>query len=111
MESEGEAGDLVSVALTERFIEAMELEHRELGIGDPTLGKTVRKLVGSLARRTDLWRSATAGDADWAAAVRDSFYKTNLSAGALAHLESALKRYWTGLQDRPLDDVRKGKLI
>ena len=46
----------LSVALTERFIEVMEAEHRELGLGDPTLGKTVRKLVGSLARRTELWR-------------------------------------------------------
>ena len=42
--------DALSVALTERFIEVMEAEHRELGLGDPTLGKTVRKLVGSLAR-------------------------------------------------------------
>ena len=48
------------MALTERFIEVMESEHRELGLGDPTLGKTVRKLVGALARRTELWRSATA---------------------------------------------------
>ena len=39
-------GNAVSVALTERFIEVMESEHRELGLGDPTLGKTVRKLVG-----------------------------------------------------------------
>ena len=45
-----------SVALTERFIHVMESEHRELGLGDPTLGKTVRKLVGMLARRTQLWR-------------------------------------------------------
>ena len=46
LESEGEPGDAMSVALTERFIHVMESEHRELGIGDPTLGKTVRKLVG-----------------------------------------------------------------
>src|SRR4051794_12060415 len=46
LEREGEAGHAASVALTERFIEIMESEHRELGLGDPTLGKTVRKLVG-----------------------------------------------------------------
>ena len=57
LEADGEAGDAVSVALTERFIEVMEAEHRELGLGDPTLGKTVRKLVGTLARRTELWRA------------------------------------------------------
>src|ERR1700741_5427427 len=50
LEREGETGIAASVALTERFIEVMESEHRELGLGDPTLGRTVRKLVGSLAR-------------------------------------------------------------
>ena len=33
------AGREASVALTERFIEAMDVEHREMGLGDPTLGK------------------------------------------------------------------------
>ena len=51
LEREGERGHAASVALTERFIQVMESEHRELGLGDPTLGKTVRKLVGMLARR------------------------------------------------------------
>ena len=110
LEADSDAGDLISVSLTERFIEVMESEHRELGIGDPTLGKTVRKLVGSLARRTDLWRSATAGETDWAAAIRDSFNKASLSAAALAHLESGFKRFWTDLQERPLDDIGQGKL-
>ena len=52
VEAEGESGNPLSVGLSERFIEVMESEHRELGLGDPTLGKTVRKLVGMLARRT-----------------------------------------------------------
>ena len=52
LERGGDEAKRASVALTERFIEVMESEHRELGLGDPTLGKTVRKLVGSLARRT-----------------------------------------------------------
>src|SRR3954471_16009528 len=41
LEQLGEVGLSQSVALTERFITVMESEHRELGIGDPTLGKTV----------------------------------------------------------------------
>src|SRR5438270_7622917 len=56
LESEGEPGDALSVTLTERFIEVMEAEHRELGLGDPALGRTVRKLVGALASRVALWR-------------------------------------------------------
>src|SRR6476620_11740486 len=40
LERDGRAGDRASVMLTERFIEMMESEHREMGLGDPTLGKT-----------------------------------------------------------------------
>ena len=110
LEADGEQGDVVSVALTERFIEAMEAEHREFGIGDPTLGKTVRRLVGSLARRTDLWRSAVRCDGDWMKATRESLYKSNVAAGALDHSAAALKRLFTRLDDTALDDIARGKL-
>ena len=109
LESDGERGDMVSVALTERFIEAMEAEHRELGIGDPTLGKTVRKLVGSLARRTDLWRSAVNG-ADWTAATRRSLYKSEARADAVDHSATELKRLSAQLDGTSLDDIAQGRL-
>ena len=106
LEGAGEAGNELSVALTERFIEAMEAEHRELGQGDPTLGKTVRKLVGSLARRTELWRSAADGNA----ASRQSLYKTDVSANALDHSAAALQRLRAELDDASLADLAEGKL-
>ena len=71
LENEGEEGQRASVELTERFIEVMESEHRELGLGDPTLGRTVRKLVSKLASRTGLWRAACAGETEWAGATRN----------------------------------------
>lgn len=110
LEADGDPGNLVSVALTERFIEVMESEHRELGIGDPTLGKTVRKLVGSLARRTDVWRSVAAGEIDWEVATRKSLYKAMAPAEGLAHSTSALKRLWSDLQEAPLAEIEQGKL-
>ena len=103
-------GEQASVALTERFIEVMEAEHRELGIGDPTLGKTVRRLVGSLARRTTLWRSAVAGERDWDEATRQSLYKTSMAPAALAHGAAALKAFRAGLDNRSVDDLMQGKL-
>jgi cytochrome b pre-mRNA-processing protein 3 len=110
LEADGEAGNAVSVALTERFIEVMESEHRELGLGDPTLGKTVRRLVGSLARRTDLWRSATAANSDWGGAVGSSLYKISPSPEGLVHSTNALKRFWTSLEATSLDDIGQGKI-
>jgi cytochrome b pre-mRNA-processing protein 3 len=110
LEAEGETGLAASVALTERFVEVMESEHRELGLGDPTLGKAVRKLVGSLARRTELWRSAAAGHTDWTTATRESLYKSGVSADALNHAASALERLWARLQRWSLTEIEHGSL-
>lgn len=110
LERDGEAGDLVSVALTERFIAVMESEHRELGLGDPTLGRTVRKLVRVLAGRTERWREATNGEADWTATAQASLYKSGASADAVEHSASALKRFWTRLQRAKLTDIEQGEL-
>jgi cytochrome b pre-mRNA-processing protein 3 len=110
LEGEGESGDAISVGLTERFVHVMESEHRELGIGDPTLGKTMRKLVGSLARRVELCRSATSGGVEWQIATRDSLYKDRVSADALVHASEALKRLWAKLQGTTLSELNEGKL-
>lgn len=69
LEQLGTEGESLSVALTERFAEVMESEHRELGFGDPTLGKTVLKLVGALAGRVDALRPAMRGGGNWSAAA------------------------------------------
>jgi cytochrome b pre-mRNA-processing protein 3 len=110
LERDGDAGDIVSVALTERFIDVMESEHRELGMGDPTLGKTVRKLVGSLSRRTDLWRSATNGETEWVTATRGNLYKADADPAAIEHAADALRRVWARLQHTELARIEQGKL-
>ena len=108
LENQHDAGNRVSVALTERFIEVMESEHRELGLGDPTLGKVVRKLVAMLARRTELWRAAIGGDADWAATTRESLYKAPVADPALDYAAGALRGLWSRLDHTPLDSLVHG---
>jgi cytochrome b pre-mRNA-processing protein 3 len=110
LEQDGDAGNAASGALTERFIEVMESEHRELGMGDPTLGKTVRRLLGSMARRTALWRSAIGAQAEWIEAARQSLYNGVAPPDALEHCAEALKRLWARLQGASLDDLKEGKL-
>jgi cytochrome b pre-mRNA-processing protein 3 len=110
IEQAGEAGDAASVALTERFVAVMESEHRELGLGDPTLGRTVRKLVGSLARRTELWRSATAEQSSWSAATRESIYTPDAPAGAVAHGARALTDFRAKLERTSLEQLMEGTL-
>ena len=110
IERAGADGEALSVALTERFIEVMEAEHRELGMSDPTLGKTIRKLVGSLARRVDTWRSATAGDLDWTAAARSSAFAGEPSPDALEFTARLLNEEWQRLAATPIEDLAEGRL-
>jgi cytochrome b pre-mRNA-processing protein 3 len=99
-----------SVALTERFIEVMKSEHRELGLGDPKLGRTVRKLVGALARRTDVWREAVTTDA-WVEAASDTIYGGKQVAGsALAHSADRLRALWNRLEATRVDELATGRL-
>jgi cytochrome b pre-mRNA-processing protein 3 len=110
LEQAGDEGDSVSVALTERFIEVMEAEHRELGLGDPTLGRQVRRLVGSLSRRVDLWRSAIAGDRDWNEAASESLYKEEVPEEALMHSVDALRDFWAKLGRSDFDALADGRI-
>jgi cytochrome b pre-mRNA-processing protein 3 len=110
LEQLGAEGNAASVALTERFIEVMESEHRQMGLGDPKLGRTVRKLVGSLSRRVDVWRPAVADEREWSEAARDSLYKAEVAPDPLDHSSAALQRLWTAIADADLDALVDGRL-
>ena len=110
LEQLGEEGNAASVALTERFIEVMESEHRQMGLGDPKLGRTVRKLVGSLSRRVELWRSAVSGERGWSQTARESVYKDEVAADALDHSSAALQRLWSAIGAAGLDALLDGRL-
>ena len=110
LEQLGEAGNAASVALTERFITVMESEHRELGLGDPALGKKVRKLVGSLAKRAELWRGTVEHQAGWVEATQRSMYKDAVSADALNHSSESLKALWVRLERTDLDSLVHGRI-
>lgn len=110
LEQLGEEGNRVSVALTERFVEVMESEHREMGLGDPKLGRTVRKLVGSLARRVELWRAALDGAASWNDAARESVYKLEPGPAALPHTAEALRELWPKLEKADAAALAEGRI-
>jgi cytochrome b pre-mRNA-processing protein 3 len=88
----------------------MESEHREIGLGDPGLGRQVRKLVGSLSRRVDLWRETIAQDRPWEQATKDSMYGGEMSADALAHCTRSLKDFWKALGAKSAGDLAQGRI-
>jgi cytochrome b pre-mRNA-processing protein 3 len=110
IEQLGEQANDLSVALTEQFVTVMETEHRERGLGDPKLGRTVRKLVGSLSRRVEVWRSAIGGERAWNEAVHQSLYKDGAAADAILHSAAALQDYWARLSASELAALVEGKI-
>jgi cytochrome b pre-mRNA-processing protein 3 len=97
LERGGAAAHQQAVALAERFVETMDAEHRQLGIGEPALGKKVRKLVGALSRRVALWRDAADGG-DWDAAVVASLFPAGQpSPTAVQHCATAFRDLWARL--------------
>jgi cytochrome b pre-mRNA-processing protein 3 len=110
LESGSEPSDVASAALTERFIEAMDAEHREIGLNDPGLGRRVRKLVASLERRVDEWQAATAGEAGWSETIISSVYRGQPPRdAALARSETALRDLSTRLQQAPRAQLLEGR--
>lgn len=110
LERGGDGARSASAALAERFVEAMDAEHRQLGLGDPALGKTVRRLVGSLARRVELWRQTLeTGDA-WDEAVARSLFREPPPAEALIHCEQALRGLWMRLDAASDEAVAEGRI-
>lgn len=79
-------------ALVERFVDAMDGEHRQMGVSDPAIGKTVRRLVGALANRVDLWREACSAPAGWDEAVSRSLYRGNPPSADALHWSSETLR-------------------
>lgn len=109
LERAGQAGDSATVALSERFIESMDAEIREMGVGDPALGRQVRSLVGALATRIERWRAAIEGEAEWSATVLRSVYRDSAPiAEALAHSESQLRDLWQRIEKRGVEEIVEG---
>ena len=111
LEKEGEEGARATVALTERMVETLDAELREMGLGDPTLGKQVRGLVGAVAGRVERWRALASSDSDWTVEVKRSLYlDEEPSADAVRHSESALQSLWQRLAATGLGDLSEGRM-
>jgi len=99
-----------SAAFTERFVEAMDAEHRQMGMNDPALGKRVRKLVSALARRAGEWRQAIPDEEDWTSATVLSVYRDEQpSSEAVAYTAEALRRIWDRLERATNEELAEGQ--
>ncbi len=108
---EGPEGEAASVALTERLVEALDSEIREMGVSDPALGRQVRRLVGALAGRVERWRSVVESSEGWTAEVERSLYPEEaLERQPVRHCEAALQQLWQRLAASKLKALVSGRI-
>jgi cytochrome b pre-mRNA-processing protein 3 len=111
LERDGEQGARASAALTERLVESLDAEIREMGVGDPTLGKQVRKLIGSVGARVGRWKDLVNEPGSWTVEVeRSLFLDEPPGADAVAYCESALRAFWNELCGRDFCQLAEGRV-
>lgn len=110
LEAEGEAGHGPSVLLTELFIQDMDGEMRQLGIGDYVVGKHVGRMVGALGGRLGAYRVAR-DSGDFAEAVRRNIFRDAPPSDAAVGIVASRLDVWAeNLAATPMDDLLAARL-
>lgn len=104
------AGAHASARLTERFVEDMDGQLREIGIGDIVVGKHVGRMMAMLGGRLGAYRDGLAAGDLGPALVRNLYRGTPPAPAALAHVGGALTALHAALASMPLAAVIAGEL-
>jgi len=101
-----------SVWLTELFVDDMDGQLRQEGIGDVVVGKHIGRMVSALGGRLSAYQDAVSADSDdlRQALVRNLYRGAPPAADAVDHVESGLRAFWVRLCDMPLDILLEGRL-
>jgi cytochrome b pre-mRNA-processing protein 3 len=114
LEDDAEPGRAPAVHLTEIFIDDMDGQLREIGIGDVVVGKHVGRMMSALGGRLGAYREALAPDAApgrlEAALVRNVYRGAAPPADAGDWLANAVHQLWQGIGAVPLDALLAGQV-
>jgi cytochrome b pre-mRNA-processing protein 3 len=98
-----------SVLLTELFIEDMDGEIRQIGIGDLLVGKHVGRMMGALGGRIGAFRGALDQGGDLKPVVRRNIFHENPpSEASVEFVAMRLSDFREQLDQRPLEQLLKG---
>lgn len=96
--------------LTERFVDDMDAQVRQIGFGDMVVGKHVGRMMGMLGGRLGAYRDGLAdGDMD-AALVRNLYRGAAPDKEAVTHVRDGLVAFRHALEDVPLPQLMEGRL-
>ena len=109
LEADPEAAT-ASVALTERFIDDMDAQLRQSGIGDVGLGKYVGQMVSMLGGRLGAYRDALAAGDLRPALIRNLYRGDDPGTAALDHVAGRLEQLAARLAEQPTPVLIAGML-
>ncbi|MFK3889622.1 ubiquinol-cytochrome C chaperone family protein [Sphingomonas sp. NPDC079357] len=95
--------------LTERFVDDMDAQVRQIGFGDMVVGKHVGKMMGMLGGRLGAYRDGLVDGGLDAALVRNLYRGAAPRPTAVAHVRTELIALRTSLADVPLQHLMEGR--
>ena len=107
----GDAGAIPAALLAEVFVEDMDGQLRQLGMGDVVVGKHIGKMMSALGGRLGAYRAGLAGDAPIGEAlVRNLYSGATPGSNALTHVEACARGILDGLSHRSLETLLAGDI-
>ncbi len=110
IEAEGEAARAPSATLTERFVDDMDGQLRQIGIGDIVVGKHMGKMMAALGGRLGAYRDGLAGGDLTAALARNLYRGADVDPAAMTFSETRLRQLAERLAATPIDALLAGQL-
>ena len=104
------AGGEPAARLAERFVDDMDGQLREIGIGDIIVGKHIGKMMSMLGGRLGAYRDGLAAGDIAPALVRNLYRGAVPDETALAHVRESVMAFHAGLAATPLPNLLSGEL-
>jgi len=111
MEALGDEAQMPSTLLAETFVNDMDGQLRELGIGDIVVGKHIGRMMAALGGRLGAYRQGFGeGGNPQAALLRNLYRAEGPGAAALGHVETALRAFAARIGRQSLAGLLAGQL-
>lgn len=108
---EAEPGaEAAGVALAERFVDDMDPQLREIGVGDVLVGKHVGRMMSMLGGRLGAYRDGLAAGSIDRALARNLYRDHPPAPEALAHVREGLLAFHRALATTPAEALIEGRL-
>jgi cytochrome b pre-mRNA-processing protein 3 len=104
------AGGDPAARLAERFVDDMDGQLREIGIGDIIVGKHIGKMMSMLGGRLGAYRDGLAAGDIGPALVRNLYRGVTPDDAALAHVRQSVMAFHAALATMPVTELRAGEL-